>query len=131
MGGPPRTHQDLIEDAHREARGDPRRAFDHLYRSMQAVRRFGRTARFDYLTMVGKLGLAQIEPGSAYIQGSTGPVVGARLLFAGRKDADLSASDLDEWLVELDIELEVGMQVLEDALCNWQKSPMRFQRFRG
>jgi hypothetical protein len=98
---------------------------------MHAVRRFGRTARFDYLAMVGKLGLAQIEPGSAYIQGSTGPVVGARLLFGGRKNADLSALYLDQWLVEIDAELNVGMQVLEDALCNWQKSPVKFDRFRG
>jgi hypothetical protein len=129
--GPPRTHQELIEDARLEAGGDARQAFDYLYRSMRAVKRFGRTARFDYLTMVGKLGLAEIEPGSAYIQGSTGPGVGARLLFGGRKDAALSSSDLDQWLVELDAELNVGMQVLEDALCNWQKSPGKFERFRG
>ncbi len=48
--GPPRTHQELIEDAGRKTGGDPRQAFDYLYQSMRAVRRFGRTARFDYLT---------------------------------------------------------------------------------
>lgn len=129
--GPRHSHEELIEEALREAEGNPRQAFDYLYRSMRAVRRFGRTARFDYLAMVGKLGLAQIEPGSAYIQGSTGPVAGARLLFGGQKQADFSASDMDEWLVELNAELRVGMQVLEDALCNWQKSPKEFKRFRG
>ena len=84
-------------------------------------------ARFDYLTMVGKLGLAPIEPGSTYMQGSTGPFVGARLLFGGRR----SAAELDAWLVELDARLHVGMQVLEDAICNWQKSPGTFGPFRG
>lgn len=124
---PPRTHQALMGEALRQADGDPRRAFDLLYRSMNVVVRFGRLARFDYLTMVGKLGLALIEPGSAYLEGSTGPVRGARLLFGIRA----SAADLDAWLVDLGGELNVGMQVLEDALCNWQKSPLRFKPFRG
>ena len=124
---PPRTHQLVMEHAYREADGKPRSAFDDLYKSMRAVARFGRTARFDYLAMVGKLGLAPIEPGSTYMQGSTGPVKGARLLFGGHE----STADLDAWLVELDSQLRVGMQVLEDALCNWQKSPGQFQPFRG
>jgi Alpha-glutamyl/putrescinyl thymine pyrophosphorylase clade 3 len=77
---PPRTHQDLMREVLQQAGGDPRMAFDKLYHSMEAVRRFGRLARFDYLTMVGKLGLAPIEPGSPYLEGSTGPLEGARLL---------------------------------------------------
>ena len=48
---------------------------------MDALKRFGRTARFDYLTMVGKLGLANIAPGSPYMVGATGPLKGAALLF--------------------------------------------------
>jgi hypothetical protein len=106
-------------------------AFDDLYQSMKAVKRFGRTARFDYLAMVGKVGLAPIEPGSAYLENSTGPITGARLLFGGRKTAELSPRELNQQLVELNTELNVGMQVLEDALCNWQKSPNQLKRFRG
>jgi len=124
---PPRTYQELMEQALGHANGDPRGAFDHLYRSMETVRRFGRLARFDYLTMVGKLHLAPITPGSAYLQGSTGPVQGARLLFGGHD----SAAVLDLKLVRLEAQLNVGMQVLEDALCNWQKSPNKFKPFRG
>lgn len=81
--------------------------------------------------MVGKLDLAHIEPGSAYLKGATGPLTGARLLLGNRKTPALSAADLDECLVKLDAELGVGMQVLEDALCNWQKSPKQFKKFRG
>jgi hypothetical protein len=77
--------------------------------------------------MLSKLGLAQVEPGSTYMNGSTGPLRGARLLFGG----NYAAPDLDGWLVDLDGELHVGMQVLEDALCNWQKSPEIFKSFRG
>lgn len=64
--GPPRTHQELIAQALERSGGDPRRAFDDLYRAMRAVASFDRTARFDYLTMLSKLGLAPIEPGSVY-----------------------------------------------------------------
>ena len=42
-----------------------------------------------------------------------------------------SPVNLDRWLVELNNELKVGMQVLEDSLCNWQKSPEKFKPFRG
>ena len=119
-----------MAQAVQRAGGDAHQAFDDLYRSMRVVTRFGRTARFDYLTMVGKLGLAPIAPGSAYLQGSTGPVEGARLLFGNSRGAVLSATELDGWLVDLDTRLHVGMQVLEDALCNWQKSPGKFKPFR-
>ena len=94
---------------------------------MGVISRFGRLARFDYLTMIGKLGLAPIEPGSTYMQSSTGPVEGARLLF----ETNNSPKTLDRWLVDLGTQLKVNMQVLEDALCNWQKSPDRFVPFRG
>ena len=121
-------HEGLVRSVTLEAGGDRRVGFDRLYRSMAAsVLRFGRLARFDYLTMLAKLGLAPIEAGSPYLQGSTGPLRGARLLFGGNHDA----AELDDWLVELDRDLQVGMQVLEDALCNWQKSPSTFEPFRG
>jgi hypothetical protein len=128
---PPRTHLELMTETYEQADGDSRKAFDALYRSMASVASFGRLARFDYLAMVGKLGLASIEPGSTYMKNSTGPIDGARLLFGRNKSASLTATDLDAWLVELEAELHVGMQVLEDALCNWQKSPGEFIPFRG
>lgn len=124
------SHSALVKEAQQHTGGKSREMFDYLYHSMEKVLSFGRTARFDYLTMIGKLGLAPIEPGSTYMQGSTGPLKGARLLF-GKKTA--SPSELDAWLVELEARLRLffGMQVLEDALCNWQKSPKKFKAFRG
>jgi len=128
--GPTRSHATLMQQTLQQCAGNPRHTFDYLYRSMSAVKSFGRTARFDYLTMIGKLGLAPIEPGSTYMQGATGPVQGARLLF-GDPDGALSLKEFDMRLIQLGGELNVGMQVLEDALCNWQKSPQKFRPFRG
>lgn len=128
---PPRTHEQLMQSALENVNGDPYEAFDHLFESMECIASFGRTARFDYLTMVGSLQLAPIEPGSTYVQGSTGPLEGARLLFGGKRTAAISPGNLDDWLIQLAAQLHVGMQVLEDALCNWQKSPGKFLPFRG
>lgn len=127
-----RNHNALFEHAAAEAGHDRRRAFDWLYRSMRSLSSFGRTGRFDYLTMLAKLGLADIEPGSTYMTGATGPLAGAKLLF-GRAADNASPREIDGWLVDLEaaLGLSMGMQVLEDALCNWQKSPTRYEPFRG
>jgi hypothetical protein len=128
---PPRTHLRMIQEIHMKVGQNPRAVFDSLYGSMDSVMGFGRLGRFDFLTMLGKLGIAPIEPGSAYLVGATGPLQGARLLFNNDAKAKVSPRELDARLVKLDSYLDVGMQVLEDSLCNWQKSPKRFVSFRG
>ena len=72
--GPPRTHAELIDQALDRANRNPRGTFRDLYDGMNCVASFGRTARFDYLAMLGKLRLASIEPDSTYMQGSTGAI---------------------------------------------------------
>ncbi len=129
--GPQNSHQDLISRAYQYSGDNPRISFNYLYNSMGMVKRFGRTARFDYLTMISNIGLANLEPGFAYLQYSTGPIRGARLLFGGNKKSAVKATKLEGLLQELDEHLGVGFQVLEDALCNWQKSPRVFIKFRG
>jgi Alpha-glutamyl/putrescinyl thymine pyrophosphorylase clade 3 len=121
------THLDLIGYALDFTNNDPKTAFDFLYKSMSIVYRFGRTACFDYLTMLGKLGLAPIEPPKAYIAGATGPKVGGRELFG---DPDLNSKELEERFAQLNNSLQYGMQVLEDAICNWQKSPGNYEKFK-
>jgi len=125
------SHSRLFEHAMHEAGGNARSAFRYLYDNMNVLR-FGRTAKFDYLTMLAKLGLASIEADSPYLIGSTGPLRGAKLLFGGSTSSAIhSAQALEELVVSLGDELQVGMQEMEDSLCNWQKSPGRFIRFRG
>jgi len=125
------NHQLNINRAYEQSDSDPQKAFDYLYRSMDTIIRFGRTARFDYLTKVGYIGLAYIEPGSPYLRNATGPQRGAKLLFSGSKTARISIAELDARVIELGAELGIGMDVLEDALCNWQKSPEIYKKFLG
>jgi hypothetical protein len=125
------SHDALFNDAWAQSGGDPRGAFRLLYNSMRSVKRFGRTGKFDYLTMVSKVGISEIIADSAYLNEATGPLRGAKLLFGGRTNAPQSAIALEKELKILDNTLQVGMQVLEDSLCNWQKSPGRFKRYRG
>jgi len=128
--GPERSHAVLCQRLIREGGNDPHSIFDKFYTSMN-VARFGRLAKFDFLALIGRLDLAPIGPGAAYLKEATGPLRGARLLFGGSSLAAISADNLEQELTALDAELQVGMQVLEDSLCNWQKSPTRFVHFRG
>lgn len=129
--GPDKSFREVIRVAHENVGQHPREAFDFLYRSMDVVAQFGRLAKFDYFTMLSKLGLAPIEAGSTYMCEATGPLRGARLLFGGNVEAALNCRELDQFVVELEAELGVGMQAMEDSLCNWQKSPSEFIYFGG
>lgn len=130
VGDPP-EHRTRFSEAIAAAGYEPQLAFDGLYKSMGAVRRFGRLARFDYLTMIGRIGLADIHAGKVYLEGSTGPLKGARLLFQPAGEPDLAVAVLEARAAVLRAYLAVTFGVLEDALCNWQKRPAEFRRFRG
>lgn len=108
--------------------GDARSSFNTLYNAMNQVVRFGRTGKFDYLTMIGKMGIVAIEPGSTYMQGATGPYDGASILFGAtnRRTLNNRLNELEEHL-----DIFFGMQVLEDAICNWQKNTTTYQYFGG
>jgi hypothetical protein len=122
----------LVRELHRRVGQNPTEVFDALYKDMRKVHRFGRLAKFDFLTLLGKLNLAPITPGSAYIyDNATGPYCGIRLLVTGSRTGPLKRSQADAIYVELGQALTIGMQELEDALCNWQKSPTKYDHFRG
>lgn len=123
-------HAEFFRDAVRRAGNDPHRIFDLLYVEMPVVS-FGRLAKFDYLSLLGRYGLAPVAAGSAYLQGATGPTRGARLLIDGSPTGATSVPRLEALLIDIDRHLRVGMEVMEDALCNWQKNPTRFIHFRG
>ena len=122
------SHADLIAATSASASERQISHFKYLYFSLDSVLRFGRTAKFDYLAMLGKTQLVNISPDALYLQGSTGPIRGARMLFGTE---NTSVSEIDKWLMELAGALNVGAQEMEDSICNWQKSPCRYRRFHG
>ncbi|MBY3233380.1 hypothetical protein HFO17_02180 [Rhizobium laguerreae] len=126
----PAGHQAFFAVMIQKSGNNPATIFDALYRSMK-VKTFGRLAKFDYLALIGRYGIAHIEPGSAYFKGATGPASGARLLFTGSHSGAATEAQLQSWVDELDAGLHVGMAVMEDALCNWQKDPTNFVHYKG
>lgn len=119
------THGQVGQEAHA--------TFDALYRSMGNISRFGkgRLGRFDFLTMLGKLQFAPIVPGSVYLDKASGPLDGARLLIFDDRRHSITGRALEHRIDILDDILQVGKQVIEDSLCNWQKSPEVYVYFRG
>jgi hypothetical protein len=118
------AHQrELVSD-----QGTEHERFEGLYRSMGSVARFGRTGRFDFLNMAGKLRLAAVSPGRAFFSGSSGPLAGARLLYG---DGRLTAAAAEDRVHASNQRWGLTYDVIEDALCNWQKSPDAFIAFRG
>lgn len=108
----------------------PNDRFDALFHALN-VRSFGRLAKFDYLMLLARYGVVSMQPLSAYLEGATGPSRGAKLLFTGSPLSATTCSQLQQMLDDLDADLNVGMAVLEDALCNWQKQPLQFVHFTG
>ena len=121
------SHDALFETAQASPDDTPEMVFERLYRSMNAVTRFGRTARFDYLSTAGRLRLLDIRPGSPFLTDATGPLTGAQRMFASTE----RPANLEKRVAEVAQALGIGMDTMEDALCNWQKSPTEFIRFRG
>ncbi len=127
--GPPQTHEQKFKSVTRGI-NDPTSAFDALYRDQSKLSRWGRLAKFDHLTMLAKLGIIHITPGTTYLRGATGPRRGAALLLTGSPTGQIDIDTAEAILIRLGEALSVGQQELEDSLCNWQKSPENFIPFR-
>jgi hypothetical protein len=124
------NHTGLLTAAAQYGHTGPEAAFEWLYQSMSQVSSFGRIAKFDYLTMLQKLGLAHIRPGRPYLDSQTkGPNTGARAIF--QSNAPLNITTLELRTQTLGWRLGVGMQEMEDALCNWGKNTQQYRYFGG
>jgi len=124
------NHDNLFAIALQESGNSPERAFEWLYRSMRSVASFGRIGRFDYLTMLQKLGFANVRPGRPYLDANTdGPNKGARLLLESGQS--LTIAELERRIQVLGRYLGVGMQEMEDSLCNWGKDTNVYTHFKG
>jgi hypothetical protein len=94
----------------------PEAAFDILYHRLMEIHDFGRLACFDTPIFLAELGLLTARPGSCYLEGSSGPLRGARKLWGALPSAELArrADDLAR-------RVPLPYDIVEDALCMWQK----------
>lgn len=107
-------------------RGSSELAFDRAYRALN-VTRFGRTAKFDLLCLLGNLGILDISPPHCYLSDATGPKSGALLMVTGKKSGRIT-EHIDSTIRKLQRRLGVPVEAVEDALCNWQKRPKSARR---
>jgi len=121
------SHRAMIAHIQGRVGQNPKDVFACVYRELNNVAKLGRLGKFDLLCNLSNLQIAPIIPDIAYIAQSTGPKDGAKLLFGN----GLSISELETACAEFANFLNVSPQVIEDALCNWQKSPARYIYFRG
>ncbi|MCC9178762.1 alpha-glutamyl/putrescinyl thymine pyrophosphorylase clade 3 protein [Arthrobacter sp. zg-Y750] len=123
------TAQDHLHffDSHCRGR-TPIDAFEALYVAMGTVTNFGRVGKFDYLMTLSRLRFLDIRPGHAYLDKATGPLAGAHLLIEGTSSKP-SAKSLSAVLIKFSQIVGVTPDVVEDAICNWQKSPDTFRSF--
>lgn len=125
-------HAALLNAIQVEVGQNPKLVFDRFFTLMnENVVRFGRLGAFDHVCMIGKLDLAPVVPGKTYIAHATGPRKGAHLLIDGQRTGPTSAADLENTLVSLGAHLSIGMQEMEDSLCNWQKNPDEYTHYVG
>ncbi|MGH2690058.1 MAG: hypothetical protein ACRDKW_14815 [Actinomycetota bacterium] len=104
--------------------GDPGLKFHKLLVDVTGVLRFGRLGAFDFLTLLGTLGVQPLAPAHLYLEGSTWPLEGAKRLLGAPDRA--KAPELDSRCSAVARELGVSIAVMEEALCTWHKgSPAR------
>ena len=97
---------------------DPSRTFDELFEKFTKIHRFGRLAAFDFVDLLLEMRLVtNAEPAHCYLKHSSGPLRGAKRIWGTLSDAEL-----DRRAAQLARELDVSCFVIEDALCNFQKS---------
>lgn len=111
--------------------------FDIAYNRAQKIPLFGRMASFDYICSLCKCNLQVDQPTSMYLKYSTGPQSGFKYLLKlyGLESPDKevviqTGDEILEWFRE-NTEIYLVAQVLEDAICNWQKEPQAQIRYFG
>ena len=100
--------------------GDAGLKFHKLLVEVTGVLRFGRLGAFDFLTLLGTLGVYPLEPAHLYLEGSSWPLEGAKRLLGAPDRA--KAPELDSRCCAVARDLGVSLAVMEDALCIWHKA---------
>lgn len=115
---------------------DEKKEFHEVYLISGKIPSFGRLASFDFTSTLVKCGLNVAEPKSMYADHSTGPLLALHLLLKLTKSNTSKQSQknlsiaLVEWFSDNSAIFMVG-QVLEDAICNWQKNTRKYIYYKG
>jgi hypothetical protein len=126
------SHNYFYSSIYKESEFDRAVNFALLYEKMHSVKRFGRTAKFDHVCLLGKLGIFDGEPSHCFLKGATGPATGVNVLVNGDPNISVEQAHADKVLHELAKRLPIKsfkMQILEDSICNWQKNPKVYKKF--
>lgn len=126
------SHEEFYSNINRDNQKSPEEKFDYLYKLFfKNLVGFARLGVFDLVTMLGKIGFVEAIPGSPYIQNSTGPKKGTTLLFGVPENT--SGKELNAYLQDFGkaLDLPFAMQIVEDAVCNWQKDTKNYEYFSG
>ncbi len=111
--------------------------FHSVYTKAYRIPNFGRMAAFDFTSSLCKCGLGVKEPQSLYSSHSTGPLSALKsiLSLAGSpKNEKSDQIELGENLLlwfEQNTNIRMCAQVIEDAICNWQKNTEVYKRYFG
>lgn len=110
--------------------------FSEFYKLSHKIPGFGRLASFDFTSTMAKCELNVEQPLSMYANNSTGPLKGLFLLLSVTKNSTSHQDQIDLsekltcWFLN-NSHIFMVAQVLEDAICNWQKSPIHYERYFG
>lgn len=115
---------------------DNKMDFHSMYKLAEKIPNFGRLAAFDFSSSLVKCGLNIEEPNSMYAEHSTGPLDAIDLLLRLTNNKSSSnekyklCTDLMRWFEDNTYIFMAG-QVLEDALCNWNKNTSKYYKYTG
>ena len=100
------------------APSSPEHHFALLFDKFRKLHSFKRLGSWDLIDLLLQVKLVlNAEPEHCYLEGSTGPLRGARMIWGSKP----SPSELNRASRDLARALRVSCFVLEDALCNFQK----------
>jgi hypothetical protein len=116
-------HSQLFSQAIQANEGDRTASFHYLYQSMNRHVPVNKSIQFNYLALIGKVGIAKIEPGHLYLNDILLAKQGAKRLLGGKKVDKISMPELNERMVSLAhfLDLPFSVQVLQKVLEKWAK----------
>jgi hypothetical protein len=111
------NHEQLLGNALVIGKKEPAAVFHYLYLSMNERVRIRKSIKFNYLCLIGAIGLASVEPGQPYLSDLLFSKKGARWLFGTDKMDKIPTRELNEVVISLAqyLELPFGIPVLHKA----------------